>query len=550
MNKHKIKNILYITILIVLTSCVSKYNLVSDGFYSRDANYNLYYCNEPLETSICFNQNYAIEDSDLNKIRFNKREKSFFKKLDISLNEVSILTGLKVNMGVPMRAVVFKTQKNNLKDFEVVKKKGVTFFAKNAILDGILYYQVAFFYQESYYHIVQYGENIKPKEQDIYEHVKENMENAIYYQISNTINRLNEGITDCDLPDLFSLFNGNFNDGQNYLSTEKNAPYFHYYRSDKDKGLFKQLQAFHYSFSGELDKAIAVFPHKKPRPFAKKYFHNFTYDSLLNIGTKNKVVIINEAHHMPHHRYFVGTLLKDYYNLGYRYLGLEALSTEVKSIKNNLKHTDGYYVSDPVMANLIREADNMGYTVFGYDEPSKEREKNQVKLIMEKTEGKRASDKILILAGWSHVNEDNYWMAYELKNLHQINPFTINQTEAELKFEKKRSNKILEMDYFNSSKSDLYLYNSLKIENNCFSIRNSKTHSFVIPNKKLERKNKYVVLAYYKEDFESNEKAIPTFVKVISGTSKKINLPLCLGTYLIIIKNSEGSLVFKEEISV
>ncbi|MBX9449469.1 MAG: hypothetical protein KL787_07030 [Taibaiella sp.] len=48
-------------------------------------------------------------------------------------------------------------------------------------------------------------------------------------------------------------------------------------------------------------------------------------DYIVHRSKDEEIIIINEAHHVPLHRIFTRSLLKDLYNNGYRYLGLEAL---------------------------------------------------------------------------------------------------------------------------------------------------------------------------------------------------------------------------------
>lgn len=263
----------------------------------------------------------------------------------------------------------------------------------------------------------------------------------------------------------------------------------------------------------------------------------------------------NEAHHIPEHRYLVGKLLKDYYNIGYRYLGLEALWNDSIQHRNYLKQTDGFYTSEPVLSNLIREAHQIGYKTFGYDlfNDINKRELNQAENIVNKTLKNDKHAKILILAGWGHINETKKTMAHQFKIQSHINPYTINQTSLESRFFLKGSNPS-ELSQINNhpklKDSDLHIYNNLKIKNNCFSIRPHSNKEINIQTKKLKSNENYALLIYYKTELDQSAIAVPTTVKIVNGKTKSINLNLCEGSYVLKIMDTNGKAIYKEELSV
>lgn len=178
---------------------------------------------------------------------------------------------------------------------------------------------------------------------------------------------------------------------------------------------------------------------------------------ILKEATKHKVMIINEAHHIPMHRHFVKQLLKNLFEQGYRYFGIEALNNcEIMSLDPTVKPCykllndrgyplnspiEGTYIREPRMANLIREAIKIGFTVFPYEQFGGNRELDQAKNI-QKVMSQHPDDKFLILCGFGHLIEaideettyaDGKIMAYHLKQLTGYDPLTINQyvlTEA------------------------------------------------------------------------------------------------------------------------
>lgn len=149
-----------------------------------------------------------------------------------------------------------------------------------------------------------------------------------------------------------------------------------------------------------------------------------------------QIVIINEAHHMSSHRTFTRSLLQDLYDNGYRYLGLEALFDTLINERKYAVIESGYYTQEPEFGNLIFEAINIGFTLFGYEagqgKNGKEREIEQAQNIQKFIE-KNPNGKVLIHCGYAHVYENEYapWekaMAGRLKDALKIDPLTIDQT--------------------------------------------------------------------------------------------------------------------------
>ncbi|MFA0961019.1 hypothetical protein AB9P05_04385 [Roseivirga sp. BDSF3-8] len=146
--------------------------------------------------------------------------------------------------------------------------------------------------------------------------------------------------------------------------------------------------------------------------------------------------LINEAHFSSQHRQFTKSLLAPLYKQGYRYLALEtfqASNEELHGVKYPLM-TTGYYTKDPVFANLVREAIRLGYTLISYDEGGRtnnERDSISAINIYENTLKKDKEGKVLIHAGYSHINEygdaSNRPMGIQLKTLTGQDILTVDQ---------------------------------------------------------------------------------------------------------------------------
>ena len=165
------------------------------------------------------------------------------------------------------------------------------------------------------------------------------------------------------------------------------------------------------------------------------------------VSDSSRIVIVSEAHHKPQHRIFTRRLLKGLYDKGFRYFGLEALTTNtgnewhlLDSTLNERKYPldsplTGRYAMEPQMGELIREALKIGFTIFAYEGFNSESERDlaqaeNIKAIMERY----PNGKFLIHCGWYHAIEDNTpkrrsdnYMAYHLKSLTGYDPLTIYQ---------------------------------------------------------------------------------------------------------------------------
>ncbi len=172
----------------------------------------------------------------------------------------------------------------------------------------------------------------------------------------------------------------------------------------------------------------------------QKYSKVKATEYIIEQAKKNQIVIINEAHHNSSHRVFTKSLLQNLFDNGYNNLGLEALSNgeHLDSILNNRKYPvlkTGHYIKDPQFGDLVRNALEIGYSLFAYENMEKgggkQREIEQAKNI-EKIIHSKPNEKILIHCGFDHALEGTHdsWgkaMAGRLTEYTGINPLTINQ---------------------------------------------------------------------------------------------------------------------------
>jgi hypothetical protein len=160
--------------------------------------------------------------------------------------------------------------------------------------------------------------------------------------------------------------------------------------------------------------------------------------ALAEIADKIQVIMINEAHHVAQHRAFTIDLLKVLHRKGFTYFAAETLSEEDTKLNERgypIKHS-GYYTNEPVYGDLIRTALKLGYKVIPYEpqyQNAEQRERDQARNLVERILKVNPNAKILVHAGYSHINESGLLagaptMAQRFKEMTGIDPFTIDQT--------------------------------------------------------------------------------------------------------------------------
>ncbi len=204
------------------------------------------------------------------------------------------------------------------------------------------------------------------------------------------------------------------------------------------------------SFIGDYQRALRFYA-KSQRPFSalkredSLYFKGFkpvdAKDHILALARDQRIIIINEAHHVPLHRIFTYSLLEGLYERGFRFFGCETLDWGDSLLNQRGYPTihSGYYSVEPQYGNLIRKAIKLGFYVFAYEARRVETFSNPMQREIEQALNiarileKDPDTRILIHAGYDHIREDSLgggWfkaMAGRLKEFTGIDPLTINQ---------------------------------------------------------------------------------------------------------------------------
>lgn len=334
-------------------------------------------------------------------------------------------------------------------------------------------------------------------------------------------------------------------------------------------------------------------PDKAAQKQLSEYIKKDATPYLLNRTTNEQIVIFNDSQEHPQTRAYFTSLLQDFYNQGFRNLGVEGLGYLDKSMNERgyPSINSGDRTDEPIYGEMLRVALNIGFKVFPYQAKPEEitKAKNIVKRspTLSKDEHnvglsakywaqamninrhlqQNSGEKILIYAHQQHHREQDIegvrFMGAWLKQFTKINPFTIEQAQMnERCFDNEyplyytanvssptifaRDQKVLIMaeqdSYSNEAKSsyDLQIYHPRTTYNN-----RRPTWMNPLNDKKIKTINldKYqmklpcLVMAYYEN--EDTEIAIPADIKEAKNGDRSPTLLLKEGNYTLILRDRD-----------
>jgi hypothetical protein len=89
---------------------------------------------------------------------------------------------------------------------------------------------------------------------------------------------------------------------------------------------------------------------------------------ILQKAKEYRILLINESHNRPQHRLFTKSLLRGLYKEGYHVLLAEGISRKNGLENNNYPiSSDGFYLSEPNYAAMLRYARKIGFEIYAYD---------------------------------------------------------------------------------------------------------------------------------------------------------------------------------------
>jgi len=339
-----------------------------------------------------------------------------------------------------------------------------------------------------------------------------------------------------------------------------------------------QIAATDYTFVNQYALTLKTWeqqPHYRPAknaPTDSVLFVNSrkinAKDYIINRSANEQIIIINEAHHVPKHRTFTRSLLKDLYQNGYRYLGLEALNDSFINTRKYPTSSSGFYTNEPEFGLLLKEALDIGFVVFGYEATAgkngKDREIEQANNIQQFLNN-NPPGKTLIHCGFAHAYENEYpnWgkaMAGRLKENLNIDPFTIDQTLYLEQSDAEKNPLLLQLNtlgipvILEDNQKNIFNGNATIKQTDVVVLHPVTTYtdnkpdwytankkSYMIPFGNYSQLNTALVFAYRLNEFE--QQGVPVDIVEVTNQKQDYKLHLPKGQYEIVIKNQQHQAV-------
>lgn len=234
---------------------------------------------------------------------------------------------------------------------------------------------------------------------------------------------------------------------------------YHAYADDADRfGVFAQVAPPWMAATGRLTLAQEVWDAQGravSAPAAPADLEAVdALEAIVDASRGRRVVMLNEAHHVPMHRAFGRRIVKALAAEGFTHLAVEGLANEAAPnfVNDTVASgrptvTGGFYVREPMFGELLRAAIDAGMTLVPYEttdrapratpaESINARDAAQAKAISAVLEADPDA-RVLIFCGYSHLTEspsmmgddELRWLACRLRDALSIDPLTISQTQ-------------------------------------------------------------------------------------------------------------------------
>jgi len=186
-----------------------------------------------------------------------------------------------------------------------------------------------------------------------------------------------------------------------------------------------QTLSFRRAIAGDYDGAIASFdqrPGLRVNDVASdidKLDDANAVDAITAIvaeARNKRIVLLNEAHHVPMHRAFAKLLAAELRKIGYSYLACEGFDPDIPERPEGgvIKNSDGYFLKDPLFADFARSALADGWKLVGYEtaeeqqklapmERIQRREVVQAENLVARIFAKDKQAKVFVYVGYNHV---------------------------------------------------------------------------------------------------------------------------------------------------
>ena len=245
---------------------------------------------------------------------------------------------------------------------------------------------------------------------------------------------LQEKIMDLSLPD-----------AQRYLFIRRAVE--RGFRVEDTSNHFQQVYATLASFVGDYENARKYYPLKDPaeNPALRGFLTASPAIPILRALARSKqAVFVNEAHATAETRAAIYTFLRPLREEGYTYLAIEGLTSMPPldgatcsdailfdaelPVRGYPTAKSGFYIREPIFAEIIREALRLGFKLVAYettdtaDDSVEGREERQARNIACVFKGDPKA-KLVAIAGFSHVNKSvnselpGGWMASRFRSM-------------------------------------------------------------------------------------------------------------------------------------
>lgn len=221
------------------------------------------------------------------------------------------------------------------------------------------------------------------------------------------------------------------------------------------RGFLPQYAAFLGDEATAIGSDERVLPADAVLPDLEEAESQDALSAIVAAAADKQIVILNEAHNISGHRSFAARVMRALRPLGFDTFAAETFIQPQEQAAPSMRrfrrgepfHAGfGYYIADPVYAEAVREAAELGYVFADYewrrdqqlpqtatmDEQSAVREAAQASNLVETVLKARPDARIFVLCGYSHAMEvegrGGLWFAARLKALTGIDPLTVEQS--------------------------------------------------------------------------------------------------------------------------
>jgi len=131
-------------------------------------------------------------------------------------------------------------------------------------------------------------------------------------------------------------------------------------------------------------------------------------EAIVREARKRRIVILNEAHHVPQGRVFAGKLARELRKIGYSYLAAEAFANDIPRHPKAVSRFMGFYVMEPMYAGFVRSAMQDGWSFVGYDhvaDSAVQREIGAARNIVENIFARDPQARVFMYVGYGHASK-------------------------------------------------------------------------------------------------------------------------------------------------